>query len=76
MSTFRLFVNNQQIDEWLAADTIPTRKPDGHSATSRTIPGVALRTGDNIRIEGGAQGGERAPLDFIEILPSKPPVLP
>ena len=57
------------VDEWAAPIALPTRKVDGSSSTRRTIPGVALRTGDEIRIEGIPDGGEKAALDYIELLP-------
>jgi hypothetical protein len=33
------------------------------------VPGIALRPGDEIHIEGEPNGGETAALDYIEILP-------
>ncbi len=69
VSHFRLFVNNQLIDRWAAADNLPTTHVDGSSSTERVIPGIALRPGDQIRIEGAPDGPERAPLDYIEITP-------
>jgi alpha-glucuronidase len=68
VSRFKLFVNAQLVDEWTAPDDIPTRKIDAHSATRRLTRGVPLRPGDEIRIEGIPDGGERAGLDYIEIL--------
>ncbi len=70
VSRFRFEVGNQTIDEWSAADHLPTRKPDASSSARRTIPEVALRTGDEIRIEGTPGGGERAAVDYIEMLPA------
>jgi alpha-glucuronidase len=68
-SRFRLKVGNQTIDEWIADDHIPTKKVDGSSSSRRTVPGVALRPGDELRIEGLPDGAETAALDYIEILP-------
>ncbi len=48
----------------------PTTLPDAHSSIRRTVRGVALRSGDEIRIEGTADGGERAAIDYVEIMPS------
>ena len=69
ISTFRLFVNAQQIDQWQAADQVPERrnKIDSSSSTRRTITGIALRKGDEIRIEGVPDGPEHAALDYVEI---------
>src|SRR5262249_30377564 len=67
-SRFRLFVNDQKIDEWRADDNIPTRKIDAHSATRRVVSGVALRRGDVVRVEGVPHLNEPAGLDYIEIV--------
>ena len=69
VSKFRVFVNNQLIDEWTAADRVPSRKIDAGASARRTISGIALRRGDDIRIEGTPDGNEPAPLDYVEILP-------
>jgi len=69
VSRFRLWVRNQLIDEWTADDRVPTRKLDGTSSTRRVVRGIALRTGDEIRIEGSRDGGETAAIDYIEIRP-------
>ncbi len=69
VSHFRLFVGTQVVDEWAADDRVPERrnKVDSSSSTRRTITGIALRKGDQIRIEGVPEGAEHAALDFIEI---------
>jgi alpha-glucuronidase len=66
-SHFRLFVANQLVAEWTASDRLPTRKMDGTSSTRRSVPGVALHSGDEIRIEGAPDGGEPAGIDYIEV---------
>jgi alpha-glucuronidase len=67
VSRFRLWVGDQLIDEWTAADRLPTRKLDAASSARRVISGVALRPGDEIRIEGMRDGAETAALDYVEI---------
>jgi alpha-glucuronidase len=69
-STFRVLVNNRQVEEWIANDNLPATKPGGDSSTRRRISGLALRPGDEIRIEGIPDGKEYAPLDYIELHPS------
>jgi hypothetical protein len=69
VSRFRLYRRDQLLDEWRADDTLPTRRIDAHSSTRRVVSGVALRLGDVLRVEGLPHGGERAALDYIEILP-------
>ena len=71
VSRFQVYVGNQLVDEWQAADTIPTPKMDGHSSTQRMLRGLALRPGDEIRITGTPQGGEKAGLDYVEIRPAR-----
>ena len=68
---YRAWLNDQFIDEWTAADHLPTQKIDGSSSTRRTVRGLALRPGDRIRIEGSPDGGEAAALDYIEIVEQK-----
>ncbi len=68
-SHYRLWVGKQLVDEW-SADLNPlTRKLDSTSSTRRQIAGIALRPGDEIRIEGMPNGTEPAGLDYIEIVP-------
>jgi alpha-glucuronidase len=68
-SHFRLWVGAQLVDEWSASDHLPARKLDSSSSTRRVISGVALRPGDQIRIEGSPEGREPAPIDYLEIVP-------
>lgn len=69
VSHFRLFVGSQIVDEWGADDRVPERrtKTDSSSSTRRTVSGIALRTGDEIRIEGIPDGAEPAAIDYVEI---------
>ena len=64
---FRILVNGKLLDEWVASDRLPTKKIDGTSSSLRIVPAVALKPGDEIRIEGLPDGGESAALDYIEI---------
>ncbi len=70
VARFRLLVNGQLIDEWLADDTLPSRRmePDGTSSTRRMVYGVALRKGDEVRIEGYPDRPEDAALDYVEVI--------
>jgi alpha-glucuronidase len=71
VSHFRLRVAGQVVDEWDAGLLLPTHTLDSTSSTRRAIRGVALRPGDEIRIEGRPDGAERAALDYIEIVPDR-----
>jgi alpha-glucuronidase len=66
-------VGDRVVDEWVADDHLPATKPGGDSSTRRRIPDLALRPGDNIRIEGVPGGEEHAALDYIEIRQSSQP---
>ena len=76
VSQFTLLVAGQRVDHWLADDMLPSRNvqslPNGHTSTRHTAHGVALRTGDEIKIEAVADGGERACVDYLEISPARP----
>jgi alpha-glucuronidase len=71
VSTFKLFVGGQLIDEWQADGRLPTptTRPDAHSSTRRTVRVEALRPGDEIRIDAAPDGSERAAIDYIEVNP-------
>jgi len=69
VSHFAVRVGNQPIDEWTAADHVPSARIDSTTSARRVIEGVALRPGDEIRIEGTPDGGEAAALDYVEIEP-------
>ena len=66
---YRLWVGKQLIDEWAAGERLPSAKLDSTSSSRREIVDVALRPGDEIRIEGAPNGGETAALDYVEIVP-------
>jgi alpha-glucuronidase len=68
---YRVSVGSQSIDEWAADLRLPSAGLDSTSSTRRTILGIALRPGDEIRIEGIPDGGELAALDYLEIVPEK-----
>jgi alpha-glucuronidase len=61
---FRLSVENRLIDSWDSIGHLRAPKVDGSTSTRRTLSGVALQTGDEIRIQGG-------PIDYFELLPDK-----
>ncbi len=69
-STFKLYVAGQLVDSWIADAHLPTKLPDSHSSIRRRICGIALRPGDEIRIEATAEGDEAASVDYLEIEPA------
>lgn len=68
-SQFEVSDGDQLLGRWTANDWLPSKKPDSNTSTRHTVSGVALRPGDEIRIVGIPDGGERAPIDYIEIKP-------
>lgn len=69
-SNFALQIDGTTMDTWTADDTLPSDKLNGHTSTRHVIAGVALRTGDRIRIVATPDGKEPAPLDYLEITPA------
>ena len=68
-SKFRVLVGDQVVDEWVADDHLPTLKVGGDSSTRHRIVNIALRPGDEVRIEGIPDQEERAAFDYVEIHP-------
>lgn len=65
---FRVTVAGQVVEEWEASDRNPARKIDASSSARRRIEGIALRPGDEVRIEGTPDANDPAALDYVEIL--------
>jgi alpha-glucuronidase len=66
-SRLRLLIAGQVVDEWAADDSLPDNKPNGNTSTRHQTARIALRPGDEIRIEATTGGGERAAIDYLEI---------
>jgi hypothetical protein len=59
-SEYRLFVGGvQQGEAWTAS-------ADSDGWQSKTIPGVSIKTGDEIRVAVRAEGGESGRLDYVQ----------
>ncbi len=71
VSHFEARVNGESLGTWVADDWAPTRKPDSNSSTRHVFSDIPLRPGDEIRIIGTPDAGERAPLDYIEMRPTR-----
>jgi alpha-glucuronidase len=70
VSRFKLHVASQLVDEWQADGHLPFSQPGGDTSTRHPVCGVVLRPGDEIKIEAVADGGEKAPIDFVGIEPA------
>ncbi len=71
VARFSLFVNDQRVTSWSADDTLPSTKIDAHTSTWHRVRGLALRPNDTIRIVGVPDDGDRAAIDYIEIMPRR-----
>lgn len=70
-SRLALSVAGNEVSRWIADDTLPSNKLDGHTSTRRVAHAVAIHHGDTIRVTGWPDGAEQAPLDYVEIVPSQ-----
>jgi alpha-glucuronidase len=70
VAKFALKVNGQSIAAWSADATLPSTIPNGDNSTRKTIPNVALKPGDTLRVEGTPDGKDPAALDYIELTPA------
>lgn len=69
---YRAYLGGQLVDEWVAGDTLLSRRIDSISSTRRIIGLLALPAGDLVRLEGWRDDGEEAALDYVEIVPARP----
>jgi alpha-glucuronidase len=68
VSTYQLFLNNKVIATWKADNTLPGNRMSGDTSTRYTRCNVELHPGDLLKIEGRPNGGEPAPIDYVEII--------
>ena len=66
VSHYELLVDDHLIDSWAADDHLPSDQMNGHTSTRHTTGGVELRRGSVVKIIGHPDGGEPAPLDYVE----------
>ncbi|HUY81564.1 MAG TPA: alpha-glucuronidase family glycosyl hydrolase [Acidobacteriaceae bacterium] len=67
VSAYTLLLNDKIIATWKAEDTLPGGSISGDTSTRFTISHVALHPGDVLKVEGRPNGGEPAPIDYVEI---------
>jgi alpha-glucuronidase len=67
VSHYDLVVNDQTVDSWAADASLPSNQMNGHTSTRHTVVNVALKPGDTLKIVGHPDGGEPAPVDYLEI---------
>ncbi len=67
VSHYELLVDDRVVDSWAADDHLPSDKMNGHTSTRHTTVGVELKPGSVVKIIGHPDGGEAAPLDYVEL---------
>jgi alpha-glucuronidase len=70
-SRFSLSVAGHEVDHWVADDTLPGETLNGSTSTRRSLDHVAIHHGDLVEITGWPDGLEKAPLDYLSIVPSR-----
>jgi alpha-glucuronidase len=70
-SHYRILLNGQVVDSWVADNHLTARKPGGDSSSRHRVTGLPLRPGDEIEIEGIPDWGEKAGLDFVRVFKNK-----
>ncbi len=69
VSIYTLYLNSKSIATWKADNTLPGDSMSGDTSTRFTLSHVALHPGDLLRVVGRPNGGEPAPLDYVELTP-------
>ncbi len=70
VADYKLVIEGRVVAQWQANDTLPSDQPNGHTSTRKTVPGILLRTGEEVRIEARPDGKDHADLDYVEITPA------
>jgi alpha-glucuronidase len=68
-SRFSLSVAGHEVDHWIADDTLPGDTLNGSTSTRHKLAHVAIHHGDIVQVTGWPDGIEKAPLDYLSIVP-------
>jgi alpha-glucuronidase len=71
-SQFTVAIDGREVESWKADNDFGAATPNGHTSTRRTIHGVELTAGTELRIAVTPNGGEGGVLDYIELAPATP----
>jgi alpha-glucuronidase len=71
-SRFRVYLGNKLLAEWRADQRLPSNTPNADSSSRYRFRSIALKAGDDIRIEGQPDGAEHAAFDYVEFTPANP----
>jgi alpha-glucuronidase len=72
---WQVYLNDKSVGEWIGnhEDTLGhavSVNLDGHTASRITFKGIKIAKGDMLKIVGTPNGTERAPLDYVAVLPA------
>src|SRR5262249_19625704 len=67
-SSFALTIGGREVDRWSASADLPSAEPNGHTSTRRIVRGATLAPGDVVGIDARPDRGERAAVDYLEIV--------
>ncbi len=70
-SHFALRVEGHRIDAWAADADLLYTGMNGNTSTRQTVQNIALHRGDKLVLTGAPHGMEPAPVDYIEVTPSR-----
>ncbi len=69
-SRFSLSIAGNEVDHWVADDTLPSDKLNGSTSTRITLDNVAIHRGHTLRVTGWPDGPELAPIDYLSVVPN------
>jgi len=67
VARYKVTAGSKLIAEWAADDSLPSDQPNGHTSTRKTVRGITLSSGDEIRIEAQPDQKDHADIDYVEI---------
>ncbi len=74
VSSYELLLNGKSVAEWKADASLPPAVNDkrigGQTSTRYTSPPLEIHSGDTLTLRGIPDGGEQAPVDYLELMPS------
>jgi alpha-glucuronidase len=71
-SQFTVSIDGHDVQSWKADNDFGSATPNGHTSARRTMRGVELEAGSELRITVTPNGGEGGVLDYIELAPAAP----
>ncbi|MGD0647229.1 MAG: alpha-glucuronidase family glycosyl hydrolase [Acidobacteriaceae bacterium] len=70
-SRFSLSIAGHEVGHWIADATLPGEPLNGCTSTRGSLDHVAIHHGDSVQVPGWPDGPEKAPLDYLSIVPDR-----